>query len=84
MSRTSDEVFFILGKNAAVVGHLDNYLAVLEPEEESKLHTMAEAALFDDTQRIAACVQFGRLEMVREFRRNLASFVKQHNQQYTR
>lgn len=81
MSQPSDALFRELGKNAAVVGYLDRYLAALEPEEEKKLYSVAEAALFDEAQLQAARVQFGRLEMVRQLRRNLAPYIIE---QYTR
>lgn len=83
MSRQSDALFHELGKNAAVVGYLSRYLQALEPEEEAKLRTVAEAALFDEVQLQSARVQYGRLEMVRELRRNLALFITEQSQ-YTR
>lgn len=81
MSQPSDALFRELVKNAAVVGYLNSYLMALEPEEEKKLQSVAEAALFDEAQLQAARVQFGRLEMVRQLRRNLAPYI---TEQYTR
>lgn len=72
----SDALFRELGKNAGVVGHLNRYLEALEPEEEVKLHSLAEAAIFDETQLRSACVQYGRLELVRELRRNLKQYTR--------
>lgn len=85
MSQASKlEVFHRLGQHAAVVGHLNNYLRVLEPDEERKFQALAEVALFDSEQHGAACVQYGRLQLVRELMRDLEPYIKQHDQQYTR
>lgn len=72
----SDALLHELGQNAAVVGYLNRYLSALEPEEELKLRTVAEAALFDEAQLHAARVQYGRLEMVRQLRRKLEQYTR--------
>lgn len=83
MSLASDAILHKLGQNAGVVGYLNRYLEALEPEEEKKLRDVAEAALFDEVQLQPARVQYGRLEMVREMRRNLAPYITEQSQ-YTR
>lgn len=84
MFRPSDDAFFALGKSAAAVGHLDKFLQALEPEEAAKLQQLAEAALFDEAQLNAARIQYGRLQLVRELRRNLAAHVASYEQQHMR
>lgn len=84
MSQPSEAALRELGHSATAVGYLNKYLEMVEREEQVKLHNMSEAALFDEARRNAALAQYGRLEFVREFRRQLAPYVASHEQQYTR
>lgn len=74
----SDLALGLLGQDPTVAQYLDKYLGLLEPEEARQFTSMAETALFDKNFHAQACVQYGRLDMVRKLRRKLEPYITQH------
>lgn len=83
-NQSPDTLLYTLGQNAAAVGHLANYLAALRIVEHAKAQELSYVALFDESKRVNALAQYGRLELIKEIQQHLEPFIKQHQQQYTR